>query len=290
MKQRNAKITKLFVLASATACFALAGCSSDNGNVAETEIAEAETDEEAETAEETVEATEEPTPEPTATPTPEPEPETWFEEQGLSVTPQGEFKLQTQWNYWGGPDYQESASKKPGDEVTITVNSTVTETTDGVEDGYKKVVAEFEYDWSKFFFSYEPILSYDPGLGSVKPSVWISAFDRYTGTSFEPGDVDVPFEYEGTTYDANCTFEWGEDYDYDEGRLINTCTVTVVCPVDYDGTVFDIGCGTKYSPELGVNDDEPYTSIDYSTPVKVDVFPFFTDTAHPHFYFSSSDE
>ena len=72
MKQRNAKITKLFVLASATACFALAGCSSDNGNVAETEIAEAETDEEAETAEETVEATEEPTPEPTATQIPRP--------------------------------------------------------------------------------------------------------------------------------------------------------------------------------------------------------------------------
>ena len=90
-------------------------------------------------------------------------------------------------------------------------------------------------------------------------------------TSFEPGDVVISIEYEGETYDVNCGFEWGADY-------------------DYDGTVFDIGCGTKYSPELGVNDDEPYTSIDYSTPVKVDVYPFFTDTDHPHFYFSSSDK
>lgn len=229
--------------------------------------------------------------EPTATPTPTPEPEpaTWFEEQGLTITPQGDFTFKTQWNCWLD-GYPESTRHKHGDEVEIDANATVTETTEGVEDGYKKVIATFEYDWSKYFFSYEPIISYDPGLGSVKPSTWISAFDRYTGTSFEPGDVVIPIEYDGNTYDVSCTFEWNQDYDYDAGKLLVSCSVIVTCPVDYDGTVFEIGCGSKYDHELQANDDAPYEAIDYSKPVMEEDFPFFSDSAHPHIYFSSSNK
>ena len=286
IKKRNMFI-KLFMLSSVATCFALAGCSSNNDTAAETEVAESETETEEEAEPATEEAT--PTPEPTATPTPEPEPVTWFDEQGLAITPQGDFKFKTQWNLWLD-GYGESASHKPGDEVEIAANATVTETTEGVEDGYKKVSATFEYDWAKYFYSYEPVISYDRALGSVKPSTWISAFDRYTGTSFEPGDVDIPIEYDGTTYDVNCGFEWNYDYDYDSGKLLVSCTVNVICPADYDGAVFEIGCGTKYDPEKKVNDDAPYESIDYSKPVMEEDFPFFTDSAHPHVYFSSNNE
>ncbi len=292
MKNRS-MLTKLITVASAAACFALAGCGAENDTAAVKNEAAGSDKETVETegSAPTPEATATPTPEPTATPTPTPEPEpvTWFDEQGLTVTPQGEFNFRTQWNHWLD-GYPESSRHKAGDEVEITANASVTETTEGVESGYKKLVGTFEYDWAKFFYSYTPIVSYDPGLGSIKPSVWISAFDRYTGTSFEPGDVVIPIEYNGTTYDVKAAFNWDADYDYDIGKMLVTGTITITCPADYDGAVFEIGCGTKYDPEKKANDDEPYNSIDYSKPVMEDEFPFFTDKDHPHIYFSITNK
>ena len=112
---------------------------------------------------------------------------------------------------------------------------------------------------------------------------------KLAGISKEvPGSLD-PIEYEGKTYDVMCQFDFDYDYDYDEGHLVDIFTCTVICPVDYDGTVFHIGCGRTYSAELGANDDEPYESIDYSSPLMLDEFPFY-GSEFPHVYFSLSNE
>ncbi|MBR3532794.1 MAG: hypothetical protein IKN80_02750 [Clostridiales bacterium] len=286
MKKNVLKIRLLAsVLAAAlmlTACSTSSGSKSDRDDDDDDEVVEETEEEETEPTE-----TPTPTPEPTDTPTPTPEPETWFDSQGLSITPQGDFTYTTEWIMWSD-DYS-IGSREPGTSFEMPANFTITETTDGVADGYKKLIGTYTDDWASFFYSYTPIVSYDTSLGSVKPSTWISAFDRYTGVSFEPGDVTIPIEYEGKTYDVMCQFDFDYDYDYDEGHLVDIFTCTVICPVDYDGTVFHIGCGRTYSAELGANDDEPYESIDYSSPLMLDEFPFY-GSEFPHVYFSLSNE
>lgn len=190
----------------------------------------------------------------------------WFESQGLTITPQGEFTYTTM-----------SVDLDDNDAETFDVLTQVviTETTDGVEDGYKKVTAVFTEDVS----------------ASPEASYWnyISAFDRYTGTSFEFDTETTYTESEDTVakedfvtisngdkrYNVSIKFE-GVNFFPDMEE-----TVTVICPIDYDGTVFQIGyCDSKKIEE---QDKIDLTARLYT----IDEFPYYGEG---YYYFSYSDK
>ena len=278
---KRSVMTKVLALtAAATMVFSLAACSGsskkDKDDSDDEDIEESE-DEEDEDEDPT------PTPEPTATPTPTPEPEpaTWFEAQDLTITPQGDFDLDTEWLY---ADDSLSVSGS----TTVPCSVSITETTEGVDEGYKKVVAEFVIDYTdKFFYDYGDFYAYPQNGVDNYPSTWISAFDRYTGVSFEPGDNTVAVEYEGKTYDITCTFDWDIVATYeDDVEAADYCTVTVICPVDYDGTVFYIGHGNGGESNVGAGQDIDFTKKLYT----IDELPCYITNGFPYYFFSLNNK
>lgn len=194
------------------------------------------------------------------------DPISWFESQGLTITPQGEFTYMTM-----------SVDLDDNDAGTFDVLTKVviTETTDGVEDGYKKVTAVFTEDVS----------------ASPEASYWnyISAFDRYTGTSFEFDTETAYTESEDTVAKEDFVIISNGDKSYDVSIKFEGVnffpdmeeTVTVICPVDYDGTVFQIGyCDSKQIEEQDKIDlsERLYT---------IDEFPFYGEG---YYYFSYNNE
>ena len=145
------------------------------------------------------------------------------------------------------------------------------------KDGYKVVPALISYDMS----------SLEEGQ---KLATWQSAFDRYTGTSFEfdstqisEGEImfgNVEFEYNGETYDISMKY-W---FDFDEENNTKNIEIDVICPEDYNGTVFQIG----YS-DLEIN--AANTDIDYSARLyTIDELPGFNTNGHDYYYFSASND
>lgn len=196
-----------------------------------------------------------------------PEPADWLEAHGITVTPQGDCTVQL----YG---YQDDESNPSGD-FPAKVNAVISETTEGADEGFKKVNMRFTID-----------VSDNTGNGDF---YWNSAFDRYTGTSFEfdssmtqtnPGDHVtkegfVTIQNGDTSYDVSITFDSENQYP------ILYKTITVTCPVDYDGTVFQIGYS---SPEL----TEQNQQIDYAARLyTIDELPFYGDG---YLYFTNSNE
>lgn len=256
--------------------FSLAACSDTSSKSSEDEtdavIETSEVEEESETTtEEATTTTEEvttTTEEVTTTTeetTTEPEPNSWFDSKGLTITPQGDFDFLTEFQYSTHMDY----------DVNFKSNVTVTETTDNVEEGYKMVQASFTIDFSDYYSYADIKLEVDD-----RPSSWISAFDRYTGISFEPGDVDIPIEYNGENINVYCTFDWSHDYD---GKAVDYCVVTVFCPIDYDGAVFYIGHGSGGASDI--QDDIDLSARLYT----IDEFSYFPDNGYPYNFFSAND-
>jgi hypothetical protein len=223
----------------------------DNVVVQDSEDTETEEPTEEETEEVTEEATEEEL--------------TWFEEQGLAITAQGDFT-------YVATAYDANDATNTETEFEVPASVTITETTDGVEDGYKNVIAVFTSDMSGSPEGY--------GWGN-----WASAFDRYTGTSFEYDNTTL---YDTASKAGYITIQNGEDsyevsiaFDTQWNESIQIFTITVTCPVDYDGAVFQIG---NNSPTLiEIND-----TIDYSARLyTIDELPFYGDG---YYYFSYTNE
>lgn len=213
----------------------------------------------------TPEPTEEPTPEPTEEPTPEPVMD-WFAEHGLEITPQGDFSYTTM---------AITSSREDISPFEVLGTVSITETTDGVEDGYKKVTMTAFLDTS----------GKDAISGAAGHNNWVSAFDRYTGTSFE-FDSTVSYITSGessskegfvtivngdVSYDVSISFSsaWGTD------------VVTVTCPVFYNGVVFQIGYWDN--ERRGVNQTIDYKARLYT----IDELPAWGDG---YYYFSFSNE
>ncbi len=202
-----------------------------------------------------------------AEPEKEPEPADWLEAHGITVTPQGDCTVQ----FYG---YQDDASNPSGD-FPAKVNAVISETTEGVDKGFKKVSMRFTIDKSDC-----------TGTGC---KWWNSAFDRYTGTSFEfdssttytnPGD-HVTKEGFVTIQNGDASYDVSITFDYEAQDLIIYSTITVTCPADYDGTVFQIGYA---SPEL----EEQNQQIDYAARLyTIDELPFYGDG---YLYFTNSNE
>ena len=193
----------------------------------------------------------------------------WFSEHGLVITPQGDFT----YNAMAYDPERNDLELFP-----IYANAVITETTDGVEEGYKQVRIVFEKDASAI---------YDVENESGH-RVWYSAFDRYTGISFafdstgaalaagdtfyREGFISIPNGDE--SYDVSISFESENNHPY------YTEIVTVTCPVDYDGAVFYIGPSDSKKKEAN-------SRIDYSARLyTIDELPFYGDG---YYFFSYSN-
>jgi hypothetical protein len=193
----------------------------------------------------------------------------WFDKAGLKITPQGDFTLTAQMIFYSDNSVQD---------IEIPCNIEITETTEGAPEGYKYVFGVFTVDYSEYDDLYE-------NWDFVS---WFSAFDRYTGTSFESdpsatyGDSQtpgvIPIEYDGKTYDI--TYLFG----YTKKSGVATISVTVTCPEDYEGTVFQCGSG----PWEVVDE---YSQMDLSEKLyTIDELPYYDSNGYPYFYFSNTNK
>ncbi len=193
--------------------------------------------------------------------------EGWSTKQGITVTPQGDCLVEM-----GGYD---AASGQITGDFTADVAVSISESTEGVADGFKKVSAVFSIDAGNC-----------TGDGIL---FWCSAFDRYTGTSFEfDSAVNQQLDGEHTAQDGFVTIQNGDEtYDVSvefmtegEGNQV-TKTVAVICPADYEGAMFQIG---KDSLEQMMENSE----IDYAARLyTIDELPYYGDG---YLYFTKSDD
>lgn len=121
----------------------------------------------------------------------------------------------------------------------------------------------------------------DKNLDNSGVSYNISAFDRYTGTSYE-SELTTALIGGGSSHNDVCVFDVdGQQYDCstDVKQNGNTVTVTVHHPTAYDGVVFAFGKMTKtmLSAYNAVDFNSTFTVADYSD-VYIDGQYFFTAT------------
>ena len=185
---------------------------------------------------------------------PEQEPVNWLEEHEIAITPQGDCTV-TLYSY-------DSYEEDHVDDFLADVNVTITETTEGVEEGLKKVTASYVLD-----------VSNDPGNGVMWHN---SVFDRYTGNYFRGGSkTKEAIKMGDVYYDVRTAGDSVNEYP------IFYITRTLICPVDYGGAVFKFG---YTSPELS----EQSGKIDFEARVyKVDELPYNGDD---YLYFTLTDE
>lgn len=158
----------------------------------------------------------------------EQEPVNWLEEHGIAITPQGDWPV----NLYGYDSYEEDYVC----DFEAGVNVVISETTEGADEGFKKVTAVYTVDMSNM-------------PEEVTHCMWNRcSFDRYTGTYFRGNAktkdaVRIGDEY----YDIRTESEQVNNWP------LSTVTYTVTCPADYDGTVFQFGYD---SPEKREEDDK----------------------------------
>lgn len=171
----------------------------------------------------------------------------WQEAHPFPITPQGDIVFTT--------------ATEDGEEIEVPANVTIEETTDGCEDGFKKVICHCVMDFSThrgFLF-------------------WSGAFDRYTGTTFEEYDIyklsfDKVNYYYAEEDERSADGIWKRD-------------MILYCPADYDGAVFDLGYAsldTAYDME----DEYGYHFERYYT---MDQLPNFL-REEPCYYFTYSNQ
>lgn len=175
-------------------------------------------------------------------------------ENGLTITPNGSMTIQV--------------AKYGSDELTDLAVTTSVETVASSEDGYSDttftVVA-------------------DKNLDNSGVSYNISAFDRYTGTSYE-SELTTALIGGGSSHNDVCVFDVdGQQYDCstDVKQNGNTVTVTVHHPSSYDGVVFLIG-------KLTATQNNAYSAVDFSKAFTVmDCKDIFVDG---QYFFTATDK
>lgn len=153
------------------------------------------------------------------------EPVSWLEEHGVTITPQGDSSVR----FYSYDSYPEDHV----DDFMADVNVAISETTEGAEEGFKKVVVECTYDVSNnpdactnWMYSY-------------------GIFDRDTGVYFRSeAKTKDAVEIEGEYFDVRTEWNMVEQYP------IYHITYTLDCPADYDGAVFLFGYRTPEMREI----------------------------------------
>lgn len=227
----------------------LTGCG-DNKEVTKTDDTKVEitTEKESEATETVVEETTE-----VATEAPVEEVASDFlTKNGLTVTPNGSMTIKV--------------AKYDSDELTDLAVTTSVETVASSEEGYSDTTFT---------------VTADKNLDNSGVSYNISAFDRYTGTSYE-SKLTTALLGGGASHDNVCVLDVdGTQYDcsMDAKQNGNTVTLTVHHPSNYDGVVFLLG-------KLTATQTDAYNAVDFNNTFTVadhaDVFIdgqyFFTAT------------
>ena len=241
------------ILAVSMLGLVLVGCG-DNKEVTKTDESQVEitTEKESETATETEEVTEVATEAPT-----EEVKADFLTENGLTITPNGSMTIPLA--------------------VTDTDNKVDAPITTGVE-----TVASSEDGYSDTTFT----VTVDAVAVGAAYNFNVSAFDRYTGTSYESkptslgtndGSIHenvVVVDVDGIQYDCALTADMNMD-----SNNIQHIIVTVHHPSNYDGVVFNFGCmtATQKASYNAVDFSKTFTVADYSD-VFIDGQYFFTAT------------
>lgn len=233
----------------------LTGCG-DNKEVTKTDDTKVEitTEKESEATETVVEETTEVT---TEAPVEEVASD-FLTENGLTITPNGSMTIPL-------------AVMNTDDMIDVPITTAV-ETVASSEDGYSDTTLKVDIDAKAAAGQYY--------------TCNFSAFDRYTGTSYESKPTSlgtnngsmhenvVVVDVDGTQYDCALTADTNMDSDY-----VQHVTVTVHHPSNYDGVVFAFGKMTKtmLSAYNAVDFNSTFTVADYSD-VYIDGQYFFTAT------------
>ncbi len=182
----------------------------------------------------------------------EPETVNWLEEHEIAITPQGDCTV----NLYSYDSYAEDYV----DDYEAGLHVTISETTEGVDEGLKKVVAEITID-----------LSGQPGTSSL----WnIAIFDRYTGTYFRLDSKTKEAVWMGDEY-----YDVRTERDSVDSYPMFYRTITVTCPADYDGTVVWVGYMSPEQSEKNKNINlEARTYTMDEMPLYVDGYRCFTLT------------
>lgn len=233
----------------------LTGCG-DNKEVTKTDDTKVEitTEKESEATETVVEETTE-----VATEAPVEEVASDFlTENGLTITPNGTMTMPL-------------AKADTDDMIDVPVTTSV-ETVASSEEGYSDTTLKVDIDAKAAAGQYY--------------SCNVSAFDRYTGTSYESKPTSlgtnngsmhenvVVVDVDGTQYDCALTADMNMDSNY-----VQHVTVTVHHPSNYDGVVFLFGgqTATQSTAYNAIDASKTFTVADYSD-VFIDGKYFFTAT------------
>lgn len=233
----------------------LTGCG-DNKEVTKTDDTKVEitTEKESEATETVVEETTE-----VATEAPVEEVASDFlTENGLTVTPNGSMTIPL-------------AVMNTDDMIDVPITTSV-ETVASSEEGYSDTTLRVDIDAKAAAGQYY--------------TCNVSAFDRYTGTSYESKPTSlginngsthenvVVVDVDGTKYDCALTADMNMDSNY-----VQHVTVTVHHPSDYNGVVFIFGgqTATQSTAYNAIDTSKTFTIADYSD-VFIDGQYFFTAT------------
>lgn len=233
----------------------LTGCG-DNKEVTKTDESQVEisTEKESEATETVVEETTE-----VATEAPVEEVASDFlTENGLTITPNGSMTIPL-------------AVMNTDDMIDVPITTAV-ETVASSEEGYSDTTLKVDIDAKAAAGQYY--------------TCNVSAFDRYTGTSYESKPTSlgtnngsmhenvVVVDVDGTQYDCALTADMNMDSNY-----VQHVTVTVHHPSDYNGVVFIFGgqTATQNTAYNAIDTSKTFTIADYSD-VFIDGQYFFTAT------------
>lgn len=240
------------ILAVSMLGLVLVGCG-DNKEVTKTDESQVEIT----TEKESEAATETETPTETEAPTEEVKAD-FLTENGLTVTPNGSMTIPL-------------AVKDTDDMIDVPVTTSV-ETVASSEEGYSDTTLKVDIDAKAAAGQYY--------------TCNVSAFDRYTGTSYESKPTSlgtnngsmhenvVVVDVDGTQYDCALTADMNMDSNY-----VQHVTVTVHHPSDYNGVVFIFGgqTATQNTAYNAIDTSKTFTIADYSD-VFIDGQYFFTAT------------
>jgi hypothetical protein len=256
-RRKMKKKTLVTAIVGLMALSLLTGCgSSSDGAWADDATVATQNSKKTETEEQTEEKTEEATEETTE----EAEDLDWlgFEEEGLTITPQGDFTFVATYSTGSTVDEETGECIYDITEFDVPASVTIKEVYD--EDDWSQFDDFTEYDFYSCDCNPTPpegskyvVVDYELDLSNYPEELYgyhafVDAFDRYTGKTF------YTLSYSGSAY-----YYYGLK-SRNDGVQETGSTIAYMVPVDYDGLVIAFGEASEdyYSPDYPLIKDFPY--------------------------------
>jgi RNA polymerase sigma factor (sigma-70 family) len=197
----------------------------------------------------------------------------WLSNNNIVITPQGQFTYVTTISDAMHDSYTTG-------EINVPCTVSITETTDGCEDGYKEVACTFTSDFTEAHDAYWHFTC--------------DIVDRYTGIKIEQGSDQMSHDFEQGEARADGYSEYANIVEFDgnsyeirrkaEGSYIDhpifQNTESILCPVDYDGAIFVIGYNSLEMQQSGESSSGADGKYNLS----------FLDPNHTYYYFTYSND